>query len=142
MSDADARAIADLLSTRETMGREWGIEIEEVREGYARIAVTVGETMLNGYGTAHGGALFTLADQAFAYACNSYGLQTVAQAASISFLSPARAGDRLVAEAQAVMGSGRSGAHNVTVRTADGRDIALFHGLSRTIGGAIMGRQA
>lgn len=138
MSDTDARAIADFLSTRETMGREWGIEIEEVREGYARIAVAVNETMLNGYGTAHGGALFTLADQAFAYACNSYGVQTVAQAASISFISPARPGDRIVAEASAVMASGRSGAHTVTVRTDDGRDIALFQGLSRTVGGAIL----
>lgn len=138
MSDTDARMIADHLKTSETMGREWGIDIEEVREGYARIAVTVNDQMLNGYGTTHGGALFTLADQAFAYACNSYGLQTVAQAASISFLSPARPGDRIVAEAEAVMRSGRSGAFNVTVRTIEGIDIASFQGLSRTVGGAIM----
>jgi acyl-CoA thioesterase len=138
MSDADARMIADHLKTSETMGREWGIDIEEVREGYARLAVTVNDQMLNGYGTAHGGALFTLADQAFAYACNSYGLRTVAQAASINFLAPARPGDRIVAEAEAVMMSGRSGAFNVTVRTMDGNDIASFQGLSRTVGGAIM----
>jgi len=138
MSDVSVRAIVDFLRSRETMGREWGIEIEEVREGYARIAVTVSETMLNGYATAHGGALFTLADTAFAYACNSYGLQTVAHAASMNFLSPARTGDRIVAEAQAAMKSGRSGAYNVTLRTIDGRDIASFHGLSRTVGGAIL----
>ncbi|MBJ7437459.1 MAG: hydroxyphenylacetyl-CoA thioesterase PaaI [Sphingopyxis sp.] len=138
MSDANARMIADHLKTSETMGREWAIDIEEVREGYARIAVTVNDQMLNGYGTAHGGALFTLADQAFAYACNSYGLQTVAQSASISFLTPARPGDRIVAEAEAVMKSGRSGAFNVAVRTVDGIDIASFQGLSRTVGGAIM----
>lgn len=138
MSDARARTIADHLKTSETMGSEWGIDIEEVREGYARIAVTVNDQMLNGYGTAHGGALFTLADQAFAYACNSYGLQTVAQAASISFLAPARPGDRIVAEAQVAMKSGRIGAFNVTVRTMEGDDIASFQGLSRTVGGAIL----
>ena len=92
MSDTEARTIADFLRARETMGGDWGIEIEEVRVGYARIAVTVDEGMLNGYGTAHGGALFTLADMAFAYACNSHGAQTVAHAASISFLSLGPAG--------------------------------------------------
>ena len=138
MSESDARRIAEFLRTRETMGNDWGIEIEEARDGYARIAVTVSEQMLNGYGTAHGGALFTLADMAFAYACNSHGVQTVAHAASISFLSPARPGDRLIAEAQEVMMSGRSSTCAITVRTIDGRDIASFHGLSRTVGGAIL----
>ncbi|QBE92476.1 hydroxyphenylacetyl-CoA thioesterase PaaI [Sphingomonas paucimobilis] len=138
MSDTQARAIANLLKTRETMGAEWEIAIEEVRLGYARIAVTVSGTMLNGYDMAHGGAIFTLADQAFAYACNSHNDLTVAQSATISFLSPARRGERIVAEAQEVMKSGRSGAYAITVRTDDGRDIAAFHGLSRTIGGAIL----
>jgi acyl-CoA thioesterase len=137
VSDSEARAIADFLRARETMGAEWGIEIEEVRVGYARIGVTVNQGMLNGYGTAHGGALFTLADTAFAYACNSHGAQTVAHAASISFLSPARPGDRLIAEAQEVMTAGRSGACAVAVRSSDGRDIASFHGLSRTVSATI-----
>lgn len=138
MSGSQARAIAEHLRARETMGREWGIEIEDVRVGYARISITVSERILNGYDTAHGGALFTLADQAFAYACNSHGLFTVAHAASINFLSPARPGDRIVAEAQEVMKSGRSGSYSVSIRTSDGRDIASFHGLSRTVGGAIL----
>lgn len=138
MSDIEARTIADLLKTRETMGAEWGIEIEEVRLGYARIAVIINDTMLNGYGMAHGGALFTLADQAFAYACNSHNALTVAQSATISFLSPARCGERIVAEAQEVMKAGRSGTYAITLRSSDGRDIASFHGLSRTIGGAIL----
>jgi acyl-CoA thioesterase len=138
MSDTEARAIADYLRARETMGDEWGIEIEEVRLDYARIAVTVNDRMLNGYGTAHGGALFTLADTAFAYACNSHGQQTVAHAASISFLSPVRAGERIIAEARQVMTSGRSGACTVTIRSSDGRDIASFHGLSRAVGGTIL----
>lgn len=120
------------------MGREWGIEIEEVRIGYARIAVTVTDKILNGYNTAHGGALFTLADQAFAYACNSHGQFTVAHSASINFLSPARPGDRIVAEAKEIMKSGRSGSYVVSICADDGRGIASFHGLSRTVGGAIL----
>lgn len=138
MSYTQAREIADLLKTRETMGAEWGIEIEEVRLGYARIAVFISGTMLNGYDMAHGGALFTLADQAFAYACNSHNVLTVAQSATINFLSPAKRGERIVAEAQEVMKAGRSGTYSITVRSEDGRDIASFHGLSRTIGGAII----
>jgi acyl-CoA thioesterase len=138
MTDENARAVAALLKTRETMGSEWGIEIEDVRLGYARIAVVINDRMLNGYNMAHGGAIFTLADQAFAYASNSHNNLTVAQSATINFLSPARRGERIVAEAQEVMTSGRSGTYAITVRTDDGRDVASFHGLSRTIGGAIL----
>jgi acyl-CoA thioesterase len=139
MMQDQARRIAELLQGRESMGSGWGIQIEEVRTGYARIACTVGNDMLNGHGTAHGGAIFTLADTAFAYACNSHGQSTVAHAASINFLGPARPGDRLLVEAQETMLSGRSGSYAVTVRTDDGRPVASFHGLSRSLGSAITG---
>jgi acyl-CoA thioesterase len=138
VSDAAAHRIADVMRSRETIGDDWGIAIEEARAGYARIAMPVSDRMLNDHGTAHGGAIFTLADTAFAYACNSHDVVTVAQAASISFLGPARPGDRLIAEAQETMLAGRSGSCAVTVRTGDGRVIASFHGLSRTIGGSIL----
>ena len=139
MSDERARRIAELLRSRETMGRDWGIAVEEARAGYARIACTVGPEMLNGHGNAHGGALFTLADTAFAYACNSHGENTVAHAANINFLSPAKSGDRLIAEARELMRAGRSGSYAVTISTQDGRPVASFHGLSRSLGSAIEG---
>jgi acyl-CoA thioesterase len=97
--------------------------------------------MLNGYGTCHGGMIFAIADTAFAYACNSRDIATVAQAASIAFLAPAREGDVLVAEARETMLAGRAGVTHVEVRTADGRTIASFQGLSRSIGGAVIDRQ-
>jgi acyl-CoA thioesterase len=140
MSDADdlARRVADTLLRREGAGPAWGIVIEEAREGFARISMTVRDDMLNGHRSVHGGMVFALADTAFAYACNSRNETTVAQSASIAFLAPAHTGDVLTAEAREVSRSGRSGVYQVSVKTADGRAIAEFTGLSRTIGGPIV----
>lgn len=140
MSAADdlARRVAEAMLAREGTGPAWGIEIEDAREGYARIRMTLRDDMLNGHRTAHGGMIFALADTAFAYACNSRNETTVAQSATIAFLAPAAAGDILVAEAQELSLSGRSGVYQVSVKTADGRVIAEFTGLSRTIGGAVI----
>jgi acyl-CoA thioesterase len=132
-----ARAIARAMLGREGTGPAWGVELEDAREGYARAAMTVRADMLNGHGTAHGGMIFALADSAFAYACNSRNQTTVAQHASISFLAPVREGDRLVAEAQERTVEGRSGVYDVTVRVGD-RVVAVFQGLSRTVGGAVV----
>lgn len=140
MSDADAlaRRIADTLLSREGTGLAWGVEIEDAREGYARIRMKLRDDMLNGHRIAHGGMIFALADTAFAYACNSRNESAVAQNASISFLATANAGEVLVAEAREASRSGRSGVYQVSVRGADGRVIAEFTGLSRTIGGAVI----
>jgi acyl-CoA thioesterase len=140
MSAADtlARRVAEAMLAREGTGPAWGVEIEEVREGYARIRMTLRDDMLNGHRSAHGGMIFALADTAFAYACNSRNETTVAQSATISFLAPAAAGDVLVAEARETSRSGRSGVYQASIRTADGRVIAEFTGLSRTIGGAVI----
>lgn len=129
-----ALRVARHFQALETMGADWAMEIEEAREGYARLAVTVNGAMLNAHGTTHGGALFTIADTAFAYACNSRGKHTVAHAASINFLSPARPGDSIIAKAQEIMSEGRSGSYMVSLRTTDGCTIATFHGLSRSLG--------
>lgn len=140
MSDADdlARRVAETLLQREGTGPAWGVEIEEAREGYARVRMTIRDDMLNGHRSAHGGMIFALADTAFAYACNSRNETTVAQNATIAFLAAAQAGDVLVAEAKEASRAGRSGVYQVSVKTADGRVIAEFTGLSRTIGGAVI----
>src|SRR3982751_98268 len=136
---ADKGARAMLAS--EGTGPAWGVEIEEAREGYARIRMAVRADMLNGHGTAHGGMIFALADTAFAYACNGRNLRTVAAQASIVFLEPAREGDVLVAEARERALVGRSGVYDVSVRTPDGRAIAEFTGFSRSVGGEIIGEE-
>jgi len=140
MNEADtlARRVADRLHAREGTSAALGVEIEEVREGYARIAMIVRKDMLNGKAITHGGMIFTLADTAFAYACNSRNVNTVAQSATVVFVAPGREGDRLVAEAREESQTGRSGVYAVKVRNQNGEDIAVFQGLSRSIGGAII----
>jgi len=140
MNQADnlARRIAETLLQREGTGPAWGIAIDDAREGYARIRMKLRDDMLNGHRIGHGGMIFALADTAFAYACNSRNENTVAQNASISFLAPTQPGDVLIAEAREASRSGRSGVYQVSVRAADGRVIAEFTGLSRTIGGAVI----
>jgi acyl-CoA thioesterase len=94
--------------------------------------------MLNGHRIAHGGMIFALADTAFAYACNSRNVSTVAQQASIVFLAPAHEGERLSAEAKEQSLAGRSGVYAVTVRNGKGDTVAVFQGLSRAVGGEVV----
>ncbi len=136
--DILARRVAEHMLSCEGTGPAWGIEIEEAREGYARIAMRLRKDMLNGYKIAHGGMVFSLADTAFAYACNSRNVVTVSQQASIVLLAQAREGDRLVAEACEKALTGRSGVYEVTVRNTAGDTIAVFQGLSRSTGGAVL----
>ena len=137
-ADETADKVARAMLAAEGTGIAWGVEIEEAREGYARIRMTVTAGMLNGHRTAHGGMIFALADTAFAYACNSRNLRSVAAHASIAFLDAAREGELLTAEAREQAVQGRSGVYNVSVTGEDGRAVAEFQGLSRTIGGAIV----
>lgn len=140
MSEADAlaRRVADAMLAREGTGPAWNLVIEEAREGYARVRMALRADMLNGHGIAHGGMIFALADTAFAYACNSRNEAAVAQNATITFLAPAQAGEVLAAEAEETARAGRSGVYRVRVSAGDGRVIAEFTGLSRTIGGPII----
>lgn len=135
--DQIARAVADHMLSKEGTGPAWGIEIEDAREGYSRVAMTVRPEMLNGHGIVHGGMVFALADTAFAYACNSRNVMTVAQGASIVFLSSAGAGERLVAEATEKALEGRSGVYEMTVRSGE-RIVAVFQGQSRSLGRPVL----
>jgi acyl-CoA thioesterase len=139
IENALADKVARAMLAAEGTGPAWGLVIEEARPGYARVRMAVTGAMLNGHGTAHGGMIFALADTAFAYACNSRNVRTVAAQASIAYLEPAREGDVLTAEAEEQALVGRSGVYRVAVRAEDGRTIAEFTGLSRTVGGAVIG---
>jgi acyl-CoA thioesterase len=137
-ADALARRVADTMLSKEGTGPSWGLVIEEAREGYSRVRMLLRPDMANGHGIVHGGMIFSLADSAFAYACNSRNATTVAAHASISFLSPAKVGETLIAEAEERAREGRSGVYAVRVTADDGRIVAEFQGLSRQIGGAIV----
>lgn len=141
MTDAIAHQIALKLNALEGTAPAWNLTVDEARTGYARVRMLLRPDMLNGYRSAHGGMIFAIADTAFAYACNSHNDRTVAQQASIVFLAPAQEGDVLIAEAREDALAGRSGVYSVEVRTEDGRIIARFQGLSRTIGGQIIDLQ-
>ena len=138
----DANELADRVArtmlAAEGTGPAWGIEIDEAREGYARVSMIVRADMLNGHGFAHGGMIFALADTAFAYVCNGANHASMAAQASIIFLDKVREGEKLIAEAQEVAREGRAGVTRVAVRAGDGRAVAEFTGYSRTLGGAVV----
>lgn len=110
-----------------------GMELLEAAAGRAVVQMRIAQTMINGHGIAHGGFVFTLADTAFACACNTYGPVTVAAGADISFLRPVREGDVLLATATERVVTGRSGIYDVTVSRGD-EVVAEFRGRSRTVG--------
>ncbi len=115
-----------------------GMDLLETGPGRARLAMVVRADMTNGHGTCHGGFLFTLADSAFAFACNSHGQRSVAQHCSVSFIAPAKLGMRLIAEGVERQRGERSGITDVTVRSEEGAIIAEFRGHSRTIPGSLL----
>jgi acyl-CoA thioesterase len=133
-----AEATAAAMWTRDRAAQALGMRIDAVRPGYARLAMAVRPDMVNGHHICHGGMIFSLADTAFAYACNSYNKNTVASACHIDFLAPGKEGETLEAEAIEQSQSGRTGVYDVTVRSASGRTIALFRGKSYRISGEVI----
>lgn len=127
-----ARRSADAMWANDLASRLVGIELTDIAPGRATVTVTVAEQMINSHAICHGGFIFFLADTAFAFACNTYGVATVAQACDVIFLQPARLGDRLVAVATERQLFGRNGIYDVTVRGPSGV-IAEFRGRSRQI---------
>jgi acyl-CoA thioesterase len=115
-----------------------GMKIEAVAPGEVRVAMTVRADMVNGHRLCHGGLIFALADSAFAFACNSHGDNTLAAAASIDFLAPAREGDALTASAKELWRAGRSGLYEITITNQLGERIALFRGRSHRIEGRLI----
>lgn len=132
-----AVASANALWERDHASRTLGIALEEVRPGYARTAMTVVDSMVNGHAIAHGGIVFTLADSTFALACNSRNVPHVALQCSISFVGAVHLGDRVVAEARECSLRGRTGVYDVTVTRGD-ETVALFRGVCYRVNGTVI----
>jgi len=132
--DELARACAETMWKDDDASQGLGMEILDIKPGHAKLAMTVKPNMVNGHGIAHGGFIFTLADSAFAFACNTHNERAVAAHGNISFIKPGKLGDRLMAVAREISRSGRSGIYDVRV-SVDDVVIAEFRGHSRTIGG-------
>jgi len=140
MKDAEAlaRAVADRMFANDRASRALGMAIVAVRPGYAELTMTVRADMLNGHAICHGGYVFTLSDSAFAFACNSYNFNTVAQGCAIEFLAPSREGDLLTARATERSLAGRTGVYDIEVTNQRGDTIALFRGKSYRIKGHVI----
>ncbi len=131
--EPDTAEFARAMFAADVASNALGMRLLYCEPGSATVAMTVVATMVNGHAITHGGYVFTLADTAFAVACNGYGEPTVAAGAAITFLVPTTVGDELVAEAVERFRQGRSGIYDVTVRCAE-HVIAEFRGNSRKIG--------
>ena len=130
-----AEASAEAMWNDDKASQRLGMHIEHVAPGEATVSMEIAESMTNGHGTCHGGYVFTLADSAFAFACNSYNQRTVAQHCSVTYIAPAHQGDRLTARAVEVSRRGRGGIYDVKVTNQNGEHIAEFRGHSRTVKG-------
>lgn len=133
--DALAAEVARRMWDGDRATQALGMELLEVRAGYARIRMPVRRDMTNGHGICHGGFMFLLADSTFAFACNSHNQRAVAASAEIHFIASANEGDVLTAEGVEQHLAGRSGVYDMRVTDQSGRLIALFRGKSATIKG-------
>ncbi len=136
-----AEACAAAMWADDRASQRLGMSLDAVGPGTAALSMTVTEAMTNGHGMGHGGYIFTLADSAFAFACNGYDQRTVAQHCTISFLAPVALGDRLTATAQERHREGRNGIYDVTVANQRGEPVAEFRGWSRTVPGALLSQK-
>ncbi len=125
-----AERVRDTMFATDKAAHALGMEVASISPGHASVTMTVREDMLNGHATCHGGLIATLADSAFAFACNSYNELTVAAGFAVDFIAQAQQGDILTAEAKEVALTGRTGVYDVTVRNQRGELIATFRGRS------------
>jgi acyl-CoA thioesterase len=135
--DELAQACADKMWADDRASQQLGMTLDVVTAGAATLSMTIRDDMVNGHGNAHGGFIFSLADSAFAFACNSRNERAVAQACDIVFAAPARLGERLVATATERHRFGRNGIYDIRVAkdVADGPVLAEFRGRSRLVPG-------
>ena len=130
-----AEAAAKAMWQRDRTAHALEMALVSVAPGRATLRMRVRGDMINGHDTCHGGLMFTLADTAFAYACNTRNEMTVASGLAVEFVAPGRPGDVLVAEAKELSQAGRTGVYDVTIRNQQGQLIALFRGKSYSMKG-------
>lgn len=125
-SDAKVMQILDLLTERNPVIKMLGMQVRQAQPGQVQLTMTIQENMVNSHGTCHGGFLFTLCDQTAGYTCMSRNEAAVTQTGNITYISPARLGEEVVAEGIELARSRRSGTYDVRLSGPDGRLVALF----------------
>ncbi len=128
--DKYARQVVDQLMRTDAFSRWMNLQILEVKDGYSKLSLTVSAKMLNGFGIVHGGIIFSLADSAFAFACNSNGKLTLALDANIAFAKPAKEGETIFATAEMVNSTRKTGIYVVKVVNEQNELVAFFKGTS------------
>lgn len=143
MSDQQrAERSAEVMLADDAVTQGLGMVIESVGPGTAQLRMQVTEQMLNGHATCHGGYLFTLADSAFAFACNSFNQIAVASSAGIEFMAPAYLGDELTAAASVQTQGRRTGLYDVVITNQEKKRLALFRGRSHSLGKSLFDEAA
>jgi len=127
--DLKAKKVVDHMMQHDLFSQWLGIELLEIKEGYSKIKMTVRPEMVNGFGIVHGGIAFSLADSAFAFACNNRNILSVALDTSINFIKPVHPGDVLTAEAKEIHNGKSTGLYQVTIINQKNHDVAQFKGL-------------
>ena len=130
-----AEAARDAMMRGDRASRMMGIEVVAIGPGSATLTMTVSEDMLNGHDICHGGFITTLADSAFAFACNAYNELTVASGFDVNLLAAGKRGDVLTATAREVSKAGRTGVYDIDVQNQRGQQLAAFRGRSYTMKG-------
>ena len=133
-----AKRCAEVMYASDAASKALGIRVDVAEAGKALASMTVREDMVNGFDVCHGGIVFTLADTAFAFACNGYDTRTFAAAASIDFLRPARLGDELRAVAREDYRGSRTGFYTAEVRNQRDEVVAMFRGRSASDGASLL----
>lgn len=132
-----AQACADSMFARDQASQQLGMKIISVAPGRAELSMTVAQHMIQGHGACHGGYLFTLADSAFAFSCNTYDKATVASGCSIEYVAPAKQGDVLTARAEERSRGNRTGIYDITITNQDQQVVAYFRGKSYQVRGSV-----
>jgi acyl-CoA thioesterase len=136
MSGQDlAEAVRDAMWRNDRASQGLGMAVLAVGPGTATLRMTVRDDMLNGHDICHGGFITTLADSAFAFACNAYNEVTVASGFDVNLLAAARLGDVLTASATELSKAGRTGVYDISVRNQNGQAVAAFRGRSYSMKG-------
>src|SRR5688572_18546641 len=131
MANSKDQAAADVVAhmMEHDLFSQWlGIEVLEIKEGYSKLKMIVREEMINGFGIVHGGIAFSLADSAFAFACNNRNVLSVALDTSINFTKPVHVGDLLTAEAKELHNGKSTGLYHITITNQNDHTVALFKG--------------
>ena len=126
--DKKANEVVSHMMKHDLFSQWLGIEVLEIKEGYSKIKMLVREEMINGFGIVHGGVTFSMADSAFAFACNNRNVLSVALDTSINFLKPVHVGDELIAEASEIHNGRSTGLYQIRIFNQHQHEVAVFKG--------------